>query len=205
VDEDALRQTIVEIGRWLWGKGFIAASDGNISARVDDDTILITPSGVRKGLMSAAQMVKVRLNGEVVEGDLEPSSEMAVHLVIYAERPDIGAIVHAHPPNATGFAVVGIAMEEPFLPEVVARLRGVPLVPFAEPGSWALANLLRPFVRRYDAVLLQNHGVVASGRNLEDAYGKLETVELAAQTLIAAHLLGSPRSLPQEFLQKHCL
>src|SRR5262249_47750360 len=140
VDECVVRQAIVEIGRRLWMKGFIAASDGNISVRLDSDVLLITPAGASKGFLSVEQLVKVRLNGDVLEGDLKPSSEMAMHLVIYEERREVSAVVHAHPPIATGFAVAGVAMEEPFLPEVVARLRGVPLAPIAQPGSWTLAN-----------------------------------------------------------------
>ena len=190
--ESQLRRQICKTGRSMYGSGLVVATEGNLSVRVDDDRILVTPTGVCKGHLIARNLLITDLNGTVRRGTGRPSSEIFMHLLFYRLRPDVCAVCHAHPPIATGFAVAGRALKEVVLPEFVAGLGEIPLAPYGTPGTSELCESLEPFAKRYDAVLLQNHGVVTCGRDLATAYQRLETVEQLARIVLAAHSLSGP-------------
>jgi L-fuculose-phosphate aldolase len=196
------REEIVRYGRMLHDRGFVAAMDGNLSVRLDDDRILVTPTCVSKGAMRPADMVVVDAEGKRVSGRRNVTSEIGMHLLIYRLRKDIRAIVHAHPPTATGFAAAGLALNEPLVCEVVIGLGGIPLARYGTPGTSELAQTLEPYVPSYDAILMSNHGVVSYGDTLEHAYMKMETVEHFAQIALVTHLLGRRQPLKEGEVEK---
>jgi L-fuculose-phosphate aldolase len=196
------RAEIVCYGRMLHERGFVAAMDGNLSVRLDRERILVTPTGVSKGAMRAGDMVMVDLEGTRVAGRRNVTSEIGMHLLIYRTRPDIKAIVHAHPPTATGFAAAGMALTEPLVCEVVMGLGCIPLARYGTPGTSELAQTLEPFVPHYDAILMSNHGVVTYGDTIEHAYMKMETVEHFAQIALVTHLLGRQQPLTGVDIEK---
>jgi L-fuculose-phosphate aldolase len=196
------REEIVRYGRMLHERGFVAAMDGNLSVRLDDDRILVTPTCLSKGAMRPADMVIVNREGERISGRRNVTSEIGMHLLVYRLRPDVKAIVHAHPPTATGFAAAGIALTEPLVCEVVMGLGCIPLARYGTPGTSELASTLEPYVPQYDAILMSNHGVVSYGDTLEHAYMKMETVEHFAQIALVTHLLGRQQPLKQGEIEK---
>ena len=196
------REEIVRYGRMLHERCFVAAMDGNLSVRLKDDRILVTPTCVSKGAMKAADMGIVDPEGKRVAGRRNVTSEVGMHLLIYRMRPDVKAIVHAHPPTATGFAAAGIALTEPLVCEVVMGLGCIPLARYGTPGTSELAQTLEPYVPNYDAILMSNHGVVTYGDTLEHAYMKMETVEHFAQIALVTHLLGRQQPLKQVEIDK---
>jgi L-fuculose-phosphate aldolase len=197
-----LRERIVRYGKVLYDRGFIAATDGNISARLDDHRLLITPTCMCKGMMSEDDLVIVDINGRKLEGRRNVSSEVAMHLLIYRMRPDICGIVHAHPPTATGFAAAGIALDQPLVSEIVLTLGSVPLAPYGCPGTPELSDSLRPFVPGNDAILMANHGVVAYADDLDRAYMHMETVEHLAKITLVTRTLGQRNVLNPEQVEK---
>ncbi|MFQ6096381.1 MAG: class II aldolase/adducin family protein [Armatimonadota bacterium] len=190
------RREICEVGRRLWLRGFVAANDGNISVRIADDEILATPTGVSKGFMSPHDIAKVDLSGRVVAGDTRPSSELGMHLAIYQRRPDVCAVVHAHPPTSTGFAAAGRALEAPIVTEVVSTLGRVPLIEFARPSTHEVPEAMAPYIADYDAFLLANHGVVTLGPDVLTAYHRMETVEHYANISLVTRQLGGEVAIP---------
>jgi L-fuculose-phosphate aldolase len=182
-------------GRLLHQRGYVSGTDGNLSMRVGLDTVLVTPSGVSKGFMRSGDMVLVSLDGEKLAGCREPSSEVGLHLKIYKSRPDITAVVHAHPCVSTGFASAGTGLVEPICSELVLTLREIPLAPYALPGSDELLEAMEPFIHDHNAILMQNHGVVTYGETLERAYMNMETVEHCARIALVTKLLGQARTL----------
>jgi L-fuculose-phosphate aldolase len=196
------REEIVRYGRTLHEKGFVAAMDGNLSVRLGQDRILVTPTGLSKGSMRPADLVIVDLEGKQVAGRRHVTSEIGMHLMIYRTRADVKAIVHAHPPTATGFAAAGIALTEPLVCEVVMGLGCIPLARYGTPGTAELAQSLEPYVPKYDAILMSNHGVVAYGDTIEHAYMKMETVEHFAQISLVTHLLGRQQPLQEREIEK---
>jgi L-fuculose-phosphate aldolase len=196
------REEIVRYGRMLHQRSFVAAMDGNLSVRLKGGRILVTPTCVSKGAMKAADMVIVDLHGKQVSGHRSVTSEIGMHLLVYRLRPDVEAIVHAHPPTATGFAAAGIPLTEPLVCEVVMGLGCIPLARYGTPGTSELAQTLEPFVPNYDAILMSNHGVVSYGDTLEHAYMKMETVEHFAQIALVTHLLGRQQPLKQGEIEK---
>src|SRR5688572_3496759 len=164
--ESELRRQIVEIGKLLYQKGWVAANDGNISARLSPERMLATPTGVSKGLMREDDLIVCDMQGRKLEGRRERTSEILMHLTIYEARPDVQAVVHAHPPVATGFAVAGRALDQALLPEVIVNLGCVPLASYGLPGTGELSDTLRPYIGDYDALLMANHGAVAYGCDL---------------------------------------
>ncbi len=201
-NENELRRKIVEIGRLAFEKGWVAANDGNISVRLDDKRILSTPTGVSKGMMSPDDLIIVDYEGKKIEGRLESTSEIAMHIAIYEHRPDIHAVVHAHPPTATGFASAGIPLNKAILPEVVIGLGCIPTAAYGLPGTPALTEPLIPLIPQYDAILLANHGAVAYGKDLMQAYFRMETVEHFARINLVAELLGGAKPLPRAEVDK---
>jgi L-fuculose-phosphate aldolase len=196
------RETIVQYGRTLYECGFIAATDGNISARLDANRLLITPTCMCKGRMTEDDLVIVDMNGRRLEGKRSVSSEVAMHLLIYRMRPDVHGIVHAHPPTATGFAAAGIALDQPLISEIVLTLGAVPLAPYGCPGTDELSNALKPFVADHNAILMANHGVVAYADTLEQAFMHMETVEHLAKISLVTRNLGQQNILDEEEVKK---
>ena len=196
------RDEIIRYGRMLHGRGFVAAMDGNLSVRLKNGEILVTPTCLSKGAMRPADLVIVNQEGKRLAGRRNVTSEIGMHLLIYRLRPDIQAIVHAHPPTATGFAAAGIPLTEPLVCEVVIGLGCIPLARYGTPGTSELAQTLEPFVPNYDAILMSNHGVVAYADTLEHAYMKMETVEHFAQIALVTHLLGRQQPLQEREVEK---
>src|SRR5436190_23573176 len=195
-----LRLAIVEIGRRLWMRGFVASNDGNISTRLGSDRLLMTPASVSKGFMSPEMMVVTDLDGTLVSGEpgRKPSSEILMHLVAYQERPDVGSVVHAHPPLSTGFAVAGIPLDRAVLAEVVTTLGSIPIADYGTPSTPALAEAVEPYVKAHDGLLLANHGALALGTDLFGAYYKMETIEHFARISLVARMLGREHLLSRE-------
>lgn len=193
--ERTYRDEIVRYGRMLHDRGFVAAMDGNLSVRLDEKRLLVTPTCVSKGRMRSSDLVIVNQQGQRIAGRRHVTSEIGMHLLIYRMRPDVRAIVHAHPPTATGFAAAGMALTEPLVCEVVMGLGCIPLARYGTPGTSELAETLEPYVPHYDAILMSNHGVVTYGDTIEHAYMKMETVEHFAQIALVTHLLGKQQPL----------
>ncbi|MGH9530371.1 MAG: class II aldolase/adducin family protein [Terriglobales bacterium] len=196
------RKQIVQFGRMLHERGYVAAMDGNLSVRLDDRRILSTPTSICKGMMRPSDLVIVDVNGERISGRNNVSSEIAMHLLIYRLRPDVRGIVHAHPRTATGFAAAGMALNKPLVCEVVIGLGSIPLAKYGTPGTPELTDALEPLIPQYDAILMSNHGVVTYGADLHRAYMKMETVEHFAQIALISHLLGSQQPLGDRELEK---
>ena len=186
----------------LHSMGFVAATDGNLSVRLDEERVLVTPTCFSKGMMRPEDMVVVDLHGKKLSGAYNPSSEIVMHLTIYRMRPDVGAVVHAHPCTATGFASAGIALDEPLCSEIVITLGAVPLAPYATTGTMELSDSLRPFIPYHDAILMANHGVVTYGEDLCRAYMRMEAVEHYAKIVMTTRQLGTARSLGSRELEK---
>lgn len=187
---EKLKSEIIEVGRRIWLRGYVAANDGNISARIDSKRILITPTGVSKGFLKPADLVVVDMEGQPVAGKTKPSSEVQMHLAIYRERPDVQGICHAHPPTATGFAVAGIPLDACVLPEVIITLGSIPVIPYGTPGTAGIYAPLLERIREHDAFLLANHGAVTAGGDVLSAYHKMETLEHFACITLVARQLG---------------
>lgn len=196
------RKEIVEIGRRCYEHGFVAATDGNMSCRVSGDLIAATPAGLCKGTLAVDDVVILDAAGRRVEGNREASSEILLHLEIYKERPDVGGVVHAHPPTATGFAVARMPLAECVLPEVITTLGNVPLAPYATPSTTEVPESIRPKLRDYNAFLLANHGTVTLGATLLEAYFTLEKVEQFARVMLVARQLGRVSVLTADDVKK---
>ena len=194
-DERSLRREIVRVCRRLYERGLIAGGEGNVSARRDRESLLVTPAGAAKVDVAEDDLVVVDLAGNPVAGSGRASSELGMHLRIYDRRPDVNAVVHAHPPFATAFAVAGEDMMAPVLPELLVLIGGVPLVPYATPGSPALADAIEPFLLLHDALLMANHGATSFGPTLSIAHQRMESLEHGAQILFAARALGHVTAL----------
>ncbi len=198
----AHREEILRIGRMLHDRSYIAASDGNISVRLNDHSLLVTPTCMSKGMLAPEDLVVVDRNGQRLSGFRNVSSEVGLHLMIYRVRPDVNAIVHAHPPVATSFAAAGIALDQSLISEIVLALGSVPLAQYATPGSQALSDNIEPHIRTHDAVLMANHGVVTCAHDLMQAYMHMETVEHFAKIALVTHQLGCPRFLPEDEVRR---
>jgi L-fuculose-phosphate aldolase len=185
-----LRREIVEIARRVWERGYVAASDGNISARTTGGQLLITASGTTFADLTPDDVVQVTTEGRVIGGRRKPSSEMLLHLEVYRQRSDVSAVVHAHPPIATAFSFAGQSLEECVIPEVVAIFGTIPTTRYATPSTDEGPQVIREFIREHDALILQRHGSLTVGRTLREAYYKLEKLEHSAQVMLAARQLG---------------
>ena len=204
VDEQArLRRAICEIGRLCYQRYYIVGADGNISARMADGSILITPSGAMKGFLEPHHVAHVDERGRVLDDGPQCSSEVGIHLVAYQERPEIKAVCHAHPPHAVALTIAGIDMQLPVIPEIIVTLGGIPTAPYGTPGTDELPETIRKIVRCADALIMQNHGSVTLGSNLLDAYKKLDMVEHTAKILWLAHVArGGLQPLPPDAVEK---
>jgi L-fuculose-phosphate aldolase len=195
--EQELRQQLVEVGRLVHEKGWVAANDGNLSVRLDGGRILVTPTMVSKGKMRPEDLIICDLLGNKIEGRGERTTEIGMHTVIYEMRPDIHAVVHAHPPVSTGFAVCGRPLNQAIVPEIIVQLGCVPVAEYGRPGTSALSDGLKPLIPRYDALLLANHGAVTYGDDLHKAYYRMETLEHLARIALVAEILGGAKLLPR--------
>jgi len=196
--ESQLRADIVEVGRRLYARGYTASNDGNISARLDDRRLLMTPANVCKGFMNEQMMVITDMEGNKLAGERKPSSEMQMHLEVYRQRPEIQAVVHAHPPVATAFAVAGIPLDRAVLAEVVTTLGSVPIAEYATPSTKELPEAVRKYVKAHDGMLLANHGALTLGSDVFAAYYKMETIEHFANISFVARMLGGERLLSRD-------
>jgi L-fuculose-phosphate aldolase len=178
------REMICDIGRRVYNRNYVAANDGNISVKVGANEIWTTPTGVSKGYMTPDMMVKMDLSGKVLAGKLKPSSEVKMHLRVYNENQEVNAVVHAHPPVATSFAIAGIPLDKPVLPEAIVLLGIVPVAPYALPGSQEVPDSIAPYCKTHNAVLLANHGALTWGRDLMEAYFRMESLEHYATILM---------------------
>ncbi len=192
-NELELKQLIVDIGKRLWTRAYISANDGNISAKLNDNEILITPAKVSKGFMNMEMIIKVNMDGEVTSenSSYRPSSELKMHLDVYKERPDAYSVVHAHPTYATSFAVAGIPLNKCVLPEAILNIGGVPTAKYGLPSTMELPDAIREHLKNSDVILLQNHGALTLGIDLLDAYHKMETLEHNANIIWKAIQLGN--------------
>jgi L-fuculose-phosphate aldolase len=200
--ERELRQDIVDIGKLVYQKGWVAANDGNITIRLDHERVLCTPTGVSKGMMHPDDMIICDMKGNKIEGRRERTSEILMHLTVYSMRPDIKSVVHAHPPVATGFATAGRPLTLALLPEVVIGLGCVPLAAYGLPGTPELTEPMLPYIPKYDAIMMGNHGAVCYGEDVYKAFFRMETVEHFARITLVAELLGGPTVLPREEVDK---
>jgi L-fuculose-phosphate aldolase len=197
-----LKREIVEVGRRVYQRGYVASNDGNISARLDDKRVVITPTGVSKGFMTPEDLIVLDMEGKVVSGIKKPSSEMFMHLSVYKHRPDVMSVCHAHPPYATGFAVAGIPLDKCILPEVIIVLGGIPIVEYGTPGTSEFFKPVLKIIDKYDAFLLANHGALTIGKDVVNAYHKMETLEHFAHIAFVAQQLGHMNVLNTEQVRK---
>lgn len=200
---DEQRQLIMEIGRRLWERQYIAANDGNISVRVGEDELLTTCTGVSKGFMTDAMVLLTDMRGRVLnESPYRPSSEVKMHIEVYRLREDIRAVVHAHPPFATAFAVAGMPMDRNVLPEAILTLGAVSVAPYGTPSTPEIPESIQPFIQKSDAVLLENHGALTLGADLITAYHRMETLEHTASITYKAMQLGKVNEIPRAEIRK---
>jgi len=190
------KKAIIEVGKRMYYKGFVASNDGNISCKVGPNAIWTTPTGVSKGYMNYEMLVKVDLEGKVIAGKCEPSSEVKMHIRVYKENPEVMAVTHAHPPVATSFAIAGISLDRAILPEAVVNLGSVPIAHYATPGSTDVPDSIAPFCKSHNAVLLANHGALTWGKNIFEAYHRLESLEYYATVLMyTGKIIGQANEL----------
>src|SRR3954471_15507450 len=201
MDESSARKAIIEIGRLMYERSYVVSSDGNISIRLDQDRVLATPTMTCKGRMTEDSLALTDMEGKPLS-DKRASSELAMHLLIYKMRPDVRAVCHAHPPNGTAFAVAGLAIDKPILSEVILTLGCVPLTDYGTPSTDELTEAMKPFVAHHNALLMANHGAVAYGENLWQAFDRLETLEHTAKIAILSRALGGANDLPKDAIEK---
>lgn len=192
------KKKLVEICHKVYDKGFVAAYDGNLSVRTTKNTILITRSGVCKGDVTEKDLVEIDLEGKILSGRSKISTEHKIHLLAYKKRKEVNAVVHCHPVYATAFALIGEGLDKHYLPEVFLTFGKVPLCKYATPSTDDVPKSLEPYMDYSWAFLLQNHGAVTLGKNLDDAFFKMEKLEHAAKTILLARLAGKPRELSKK-------
>lgn len=201
MNESSARKLICEIGKLLYDRSYVVSSDGNVSIRLDENTVLATPTMTCKGRMTEDSLALTDMDGKPLT-DKRASSELAMHLLIYKMRPDVRAVCHAHPPHGTAFAVAGLAIDKPILSEVILTLGCVPLTAYGTPSTSELTEAMKPFVEHHNALLMANHGAVAYGSDIWQAFDRLETLEHTARISILAKILGGANDLPQDAIEK---
>ncbi len=203
-NEYEIKEQICDIGRRMYNRKMVAANDGNISVKLSDNEFLCTPTGVSKGFMTPEYICKVDAKGNLLEANegFRPSSEMKMHMRVYEKRPDVGAVVHAHPVFATSFAIAGIPLSQPIMAEAVLSLGSVPVAPYGTPSTMEIPDAVEPYLEHYNAVLLEHHGALTWSGDLLAAYMKMESVEFYAELLYRARQLGSPREISPENVRK---
>ncbi len=199
LEDEQAKDAILEIGRRMFLKGFVAANDGNISVKVSSNAVWSTPTLVSKGYMTKEMLVKVDLEGNVLEGSSKPSSEIKMHLRVYRENPELRAVTHAHPPVATSFAIAGIALDQAILPEAVVNLGVVPVARYASPGTQEVPDSIAPYCNSHNGVLLQNHGALTWGKDPFEAYYRLESLEFyATVSMYTRNIIGKQIALSDD-------
>lgn len=201
MNEQSARKLIIEIGKLLYERSYVVSSDGNVSIRLDENRVIATPTMTCKGRMTEDGLAITDMDGKPLN-DKKASSELAMHLLIYKMRPDIKAVCHAHPPHGTAFAVAGLAIDQPILSEVILTLGCVPLTDYGTPSTNELTESMKPFVEHHNALLMANHGAVAYGEDLWQAFDRLETLEHTARIAILAKTLGGANDLPKDAISK---
>lgn len=196
------REDLVRVCRMVYEKGWVAMNDGNVSTRLDEDRILCTPTAISKRVVEQDDLIVCDMAGNKLEGRGGPTSEIEMHITVYSLRPDVYSVLHAHPPVATGFAVAGRALDKALLPEVIIQLGAVPLAAYGLPGTSALSEGMRRFIPHYDALLLENHGCTSYGRDVSEAFFRMEMVEHFARITLVAEMLGGARPLAREEVEK---
>ena len=204
VNKNAVKQAIIEVGKKLWIREYVAANDGNISVRLPGGTILTTPTGVSKGALTKRMIIEVDETGRVISrgGRYQPSSELKMHLEVYKNRSDVNAVIHAHPAYSTSFAVAGIPLNQYVLPEAIIHLGTVPLAKYGTPSTTELSDSITPYLSKCNVMLLANHGVLTLGSDLEKAYFMMETIEHSARIYSLAMRLGNVNMLGDEEIKK---
>ncbi|GAA6406818.1 class II aldolase/adducin family protein [Blautia hominis] len=199
-----LREQICDVCHKMWQKGWVAANDGNVSVKLEDGTFLATPTGMSKSFITPEKLVHIDMEGNILEAEegCRPSSEIKMHLRCYREREDVGAVLHAHPPVATGFAVANKPLDEYSMIETVIALGSVPVTPYGTPSTYEVPEAIAPYLREHDAVLLQNHGALTVGADVITAYYRMETLELFAQISLNAHMLGGAKEISRENIDR---
>ena len=195
-----VREQICDVCHKMWQLGWVAANDGNVSVKLDDGTFLATPTGISKSFITPEKLVRIDKDGNILEavGNYKPSSEIKMHLRCYTEREDVGAVVHAHPPTATGFAVANIPLDKYTMIETVVALGSIPVTPYGTPSTNEVPEAIAPYLAEHDVMLLKNHGALSVGDSLLTAYYKIETLELFAKISLNARLLGGEEELPRD-------
>ncbi len=203
-NEFEIKKQICEIGKRIYDKGMVASNDGNISVKLNDNEFLCTPTGVSKGFMTPEFICKVDRNGNVIQANpgFKPSSEIKMHMRVYKERPDVNAVVHAHPLYATGFAIAGILLTQPIMPEAVIALGCVPIAEYGTPSTEEIPDAVSKYLQSFDAVLLENHGALSFSDSLLNAYHKMESVEFYARLLYISTQLGGPKELSKSQVER---
>lgn len=203
-NEFEIKKQICEIGRRIYNKGMVAANDGNISVKLSDNEYLCTPTGVSKGFMTPEYICKVDKEGKVIQANpgFRPSSEIKMHMRVYAKRPDVGSVVHAHPMYATSFAIAGIPLTQPIMPEAVISLGCVPIAEYGTPSTMEIPDNLEKYLPYFDAVLLESHGALTWSTDLLAAYHKMESVEFYAELLYKSKMLGGPKEFDKANIKK---
>jgi L-fuculose-phosphate aldolase len=201
MNEQQAREAIISVGKLLYERSYVVSSDGNLSVRLDDGRVLATPTQINKGRMTLDGLALTDLDGNPLN-DKRASSELAMHLLIYRERPEIKAVCHAHPPHGTAFAVANLAIDAPVLSEVILTLGCVPLTGYGTPSTDELTRAMQPFVKHHNALLMANHGAVAYGEDIWQAFDRMETLEHTAKITILARVLGGAKNLPEDAIEK---
>lgn len=201
IDESKSRTELIEVARLCYEKGYICGLEGNFSIRLTDDVLLTTPRGSCKGRLNEDDLVLTNMSGEPISGG-RPSTELKMHLMVYRHRPDVKAVVHAHPVTALGLTVAGVSLAAPILPEIICTIGSVPTAPYATPSTDEIPNSIVPFLKDHDAMMLDHHGALAYGSDIYDAFYKLETVEHFAQTLVVAYQVGRPIELTRAQVER---
>lgn len=203
-DDKELREQICDICHKMWQLGWVAANDGNVSAKLPDGTFLATPTGISKSFITPEKLVQIDKDGTVINAldGYRPSSEIKMHLRCYEEREDVGAVLHAHPPVATGYAVANVALDEYSMIETVIALGSIPVTPYGTPSTYEVPNAIAPYLGEHDALLLQNHGALTVGADVLTAYYRMETLELFAKISLNARLLGGAKELSRENIDR---
>ena len=199
-----IREQICDVCHKIWQLGWVAANDGNVSVKLEDGTFLATPTGISKSFITPEKILHIDSNGEVIEGQAgaKPSSEIKMHLRCYEERDDVGAVVHAHPPTATGYAVAHLDLDRYTMIETIIAIGSIPVTPYGTPSTYEVPDAIAPYLQEHDVLLLANHGALTVGTDLITAYYRMETLELYAKISLTAHLLGGEKEVSKENIDR---
>lgn len=199
-----IREQMCDVCHKMWQLGWVAANDGNVSVKLEDGTFLATPTGISKSFITPEKIVQIDEEGNVIDGleGYRPSSEIKMHLRCYKERKDVGSVLHAHPPTATGFAVAHVDLDRYTMIETVVALGSIPVTPYGTPSTYEVPDAIAPYLQEHDALLLANHGALTVGADLITAYYRMETLELYAKISLTAHMLGGGKEIDEKNIDR---